>query len=238
MGSIINCFSYWFHLNVLRWARTYIIMGRSIVSKPKMCLEYFLNIFKYLLYLFVSVFDQLSLKLFCPTIQPRIFFFLCNCCNTKKAWVRGRKMGLPSNPFNEKIPRNVGTLRKCLANGTGHADSGCVPECSQWFPLFVTAPLWGARPLPPSRQLWERHRDAAVARPGPKAPSSLWPRAFLLKKVPVIREGWPSHAWHHWIVTSGRQLLECPFHLSIGCLTQPLCLARKGTPHDAWIRYQ
>lgn len=210
MGSIINCFSYWFHLNVLRWARTYIIMGRSIVSKPKMCLEYFLSIFKYLLYLFVSVFDQLSLELFCPSIQPRIFL-LCNCCNTKKAWVRGRKNGAAVQSFQWENSQKCGNRRKCLADGTGHADSGCVPECSQWFPLFVTAPLWGARPLPPSWQLWERHRDAAVARPVPKAPYSKGPCAFLLKKVPVIREGWPSHTWHHWIVTSGKQLLECPF---------------------------
>jgi hypothetical protein len=56
---------------------TYIsIMERSIMSKPKMCLEYFLTIFKCLLYLFASVFDQLSLKLFCPTTRPRIFFLM------------------------------------------------------------------------------------------------------------------------------------------------------------------
>lgn len=53
-------------------------MGVSIMSKPKMCLEYFLTIFKRLLYLFASVFDQLSLKLFCPTAQPRVLFFFFN----------------------------------------------------------------------------------------------------------------------------------------------------------------
>lgn len=237
MGSIINCFSYWFHFNVLRWVRTYIIMGRSIVSKPKMCLEYFLNIFKYLLYLFVSVFDQLSLKLFCPTIQPRIFFFKCNCCNTKKAWVRGRKMGLPSSPFNEKIPRNVGTRWKCLANGTGHAESGCVPECSQWFPLFVTTPLWGTRPLPPSQQLWET-QGCCCGQANAQSPFLSRTVCLLAEEGACGKRGLTFPCLASLDCHLQEAALRVSLRLSIGHLTQPLRLAPKGIPHDTWIRYQ
>lgn len=83
-------------------------------------------------------------------------FFQNNWCSTKKPWVTSGRMKLPSRLLDEKIPRNVGNCRKCLVvNATSHANHLGLE--ARHFPLcFVTAPLWGARPVPPNQQLCNR----------------------------------------------------------------------------------
>lgn len=85
--------------------------------------------------------------------------------------------------MNEKIPRNAGNCRKCLVvNATSHANS--LGLKARRFPLyFVTAPLWGARLIPPNQQLCNRPRCSAsmVLR----AISTL-PGAFFIKGVSVM----------------------------------------------------
>ena len=92
-------------------------------------------------------------------------------------------MKLPSRPLDEKIPRNVGNCRKCLAvNATSHANYLGLE--ARRFPLcFVTALLWGAMWVPSDEQLCNRP-------PGhdqDDSQSHFLPglRAFLVKEMSV-----------------------------------------------------
>lgn len=89
------------------------------------------------------------------------------------------------SPLDEKIPRNVGNCRKCLVvNATCHADF--LGLKARQFPLyFVTAPPWGARPIPPTSSCVTDHNSVAMMIL--RAISSLQLCAFFIKELPMIK---------------------------------------------------
>lgn len=109
-------------------------------------------------------------------------------------------MELPSSPLDEKIPRNVGNCRKCLVvNATSHANS--LGLKARHFPLcFVTASLWGARPVPPNQQPCNRPHPRGQDDSQSHFLSQL--RASIVKDVSVVEVrlpfllllAYPSHA--------------------------------------------
>lgn len=77
----------------------------------------------------------------------------------------------------------------------------------------------------------ERHRDAAVARPMPKAPSFL---GLLADKGACDKRGLTFPCLASLGCHLQEAALRVSLHLSIDHLTQPLHLAPKGTPLDPW----
>lgn len=90
----------------------------------------------------------------------------------------------PSNPFNEKLPSNVGNCRKCPVNVTGRAYR--VGLNASVFPLVPTA-SWQPNSGEPSQSLQDSRSEGEARKP--KAPFSLGLCAFLVKKAPVMGEG-------------------------------------------------